>query len=322
MFSANLGSFVSLYVRSLSVELTDAVIFTTLELANFIKLYNMFLVLGFGVVIEFNIIFERFCTVYNMKNLQMIELPKDEPKLSNEIVLVYDDSEEIEKGEVKFTNFSGYWKEDSRKPDIEDINLKIEKNKFYGLCGVVGSGKSTLLQTIIKELPYYQGKVEVNGKVSYFEQEAVIFSQSIKDNILFGRDFDQSRYNKVVKASCLLPDFELFDNGENTLVGEKGITLSGGQKARVSLARMLYSEADIYILDDPLSAVDAKVARNLFDNVFMNLIRGKTIILSTHQIHFLDQCDYIIALEGGRIEAFGEPRNLNHILEHIIEEEK
>ena len=85
--------------------------------------------------------------------------------------------------------------------------MKIEKNKFYGLCGVVGSGKSTLLQTIIKELPYYQGKVEVNGKVSYFEQEAVIFSQSIKDNILFGRDFNQNRYNKVVKVSCLLPDF-------------------------------------------------------------------------------------------------------------------
>ena len=198
----------------------------------------------------------------------------------------------------------------------------VEKGKFYGVCGVVGAGKSTLLQAIIKELPYCQGKMEVKGKVSYFEQEAVIFSQTIKENVLFGRDFDQIRYEEVIKASCLLHDFQLFEDGENTLVGQKGLTLSGGQKARVSLARMLYGEADIYVLDDPLSAVDAKVARNIFQNVFVGLLRGKTILLSTHQVHFLHHCDYIIALERGRISAFDKPEKLKAIFQQIKEQEE
>lgn len=118
---------------------------------------------------------------------------------------------------------------------------------------------------------------------------------------MFGRPFDEARYDQVVHASCLQRDFELFEYGDKTEVGDKGVTLSGGQKARVGLARALYSEADIYLFDDPLSAVDTKVAKHIFENVFLSFLKGKTVILNTHQVHFLGECSHLILMREGRV---------------------
>ena len=145
---------------------------------------------------------------------------------------------------IQLENFNGYWhipEGEEKKPVLKKINLSIQKGKFYGLCGPVGCGKTSLFQVFLNELPFYNGSAQIKGKVSYCEQDLVIFSWTIRENILFGRPFDPQRYAQVVEASCLLRDFELLEHGENTLVGEKGITLSGGQKARIGLARALYS---------------------------------------------------------------------------------
>jgi ATP-binding cassette subfamily C (CFTR/MRP) protein 4 len=125
----------------------------------------------------------------------------------------------------------------------------------------------------------------------------VIFSETIKNNILFGREFSADLYQRVIEQSCLISDFEILDKGDETLVGERGITLSGGQKARVSLARALYAEADIYLLDDPISAVDSKVARNIQEKCIKPLSKKKTVILVTHQISYLYECEKVIILE-------------------------
>lgn len=119
----------------------------------------------------------------------------------------------------------------------------------------------------------------------------MIFSETIKNNILFGREFSADLYQRVIEQSCLISDFEILDKGDETLVGERGITLSGGQKARVSLARALYAEADIYLFDDPISAVDSKVARKIQEKCIKPLSKKKTVILVTHQISFLYDCD-------------------------------
>jgi len=146
---------------------------------------------------------------------------------------------------------------------LKNINLQFRKCTYYGITGEVGSGKSGLLGAILGEIPYYSGVIAVGGSISYVEQEPIIFSMNVRDNILFGKAFDQKMYDYVLHASCLESDLEILDAGDQTMVGEKGITLSGGQKARLALARALYADADIYIFDDPISAVDAKVARQI-----------------------------------------------------------
>ena len=128
---------------------------------------------------------------------------------------------------------------------------------------------------------------DIEGKIAYVEQEPVIFSDTVKNNIIFGRTFDQNHYDQVIKQACLLPDLKIFTEGDQTIIGEKGITLSGGQKARVALARSLYGPASIYIFDDPLSAVDSKVAKMLFHECIQPLSRTNLVILITHQIHYI-----------------------------------
>ena len=174
----------------------------------------------------------------------------------------------------------------------------------------MGSGKSGLIGAILKEIPYFSGKLEVEGKIAYVEQEPVVFSDTIKKNILFGRAYDEAQYERAVSLSCLEADLAILPEGENTIVGEKGITLSGGQKARLTLARALYGEADIYLLDDPISAVDSKVAKRLFHKCIKALGKEKTVILVTHQIGYIEECDEVVIMKNGAISSSGRPGEL------------
>ena len=169
------------------------------------------------------------------------------------------------------------------------------------LTGAIGAGKSTLLLTLCNEISQYQGSVKVNGSVAYSAQEAWVFSGSIRDNILVGSEFENDRYWKVLNVCGLIPDLELFSESDLTLVGERGITLSGGQKARVSLARTVYKAADIYLLDDPLAAVDSRVSKHMFEECIQGFLRDKIVILATHQTRFARDNDRILMLENGRI---------------------
>ena len=148
------------------------------------------------------------------------------------------------------------------------------------------------------ELPLLEGTKSVRGKIAYAPQEAWVFSGTVRQNILCGLEYDLKRYKRVVKACALEKDFTLLPNGDETTVGEKGISLSGGQKARLNLARALYIDADIYLLDDPLSAVDTHVGRHLFDKAINGFLRDKIRILVTHQLQYLQEVDQILVLKG------------------------
>ncbi len=149
---------------------------------------------------------------------------------------------------------------------MQNFSFEVKSGELLGVVGPVGSGKSSLLMALLGEMPIIKsGKVQVNGSVFYVSQEPWIFSATIKENILFGKEYEANKFDKIVDACSLTEDFINLPNGKETFIGEKGANLSGGQRARISLARALYSDCDIYLLDDPLSAVDANVARSLYN---------------------------------------------------------
>ncbi|CAG9863420.1 unnamed protein product [Phyllotreta striolata] len=205
-------------------------------------------------------------------------------------------------GEVKLTQVNASWTKTSIVPTLMSVDLHVKPGTLCCVVGQVGAGKSSLLQLLLGELPVTKGKLEVNGKVSYACQEPWLFVSSVKDNILFGKEYDKRRYKKVVDVCCLEQDFKQFPFGDRTLVGERGTSLSGGQRARVNLARAVYADADIYLLDDPLSAVDTKVGRRLFDQCIANYLKDKTRILVTHQLQFMKEADVIVIIKNGKIE--------------------
>ena len=159
----------------------------------------------------------------------------------------------------------------------------------------------------------------MEGKIAYVEQEPIVFSDTVYKNILFGRPFSFAKYEKAVELSCLKNDFKLLAEGDMTIVGEKGVTLSGGQKARLALARAIYGEADIYLFDDPISAVDARVAKKLFQNCIKPLAKDKIVILVTHQINYIEECDEAIVMDNGQISASGVPSQIKTALKELSE---
>ncbi|KAL7279088.1 hypothetical protein ACG7TL_006926 [Trametes sanguinea] len=190
---------------------------------------------------------------------------------------------------------------------VKDINMSIARGTLVAVVGAVGSGKSSLLQGLIGEMRIVKGHVSFGGRVAYCSQTAWIQNATLRENVLFGQPFDEDRYWKAIENASLLPDLQVLADGDLTEIGEKGINLSGGQKQRVNIARALYYDADIVIFDDPLSAVDAHVGKALFADAILGALRnkGKTVILVTHALHFLPQCDYIYMLDNGRIAEQG-----------------
>ncbi|XP_050101195.1 ATP-binding cassette sub-family C member 4-like [Anopheles aquasalis] len=218
---------------------------------------------------------------------------------------------------------------------LNDINVDFGRGKLIGIVGPVGAGKSSLLQVLLRELPVEQGALLMGTNssptIAYASQEPWLFSGTLRQNILFGESIEQHRYRQVLKVCALQPDLAQLPAGDMTQIGERGVSLSGGQKARVCLARAVYRQADVYLLDDPLSAVDAHVAKHLFELCIANggfLTRRNsraTRILVTHQIHFLQQADWVVVMKEGRVAAQGTPHDLQERgieLEHIEDREE
>uniref|UniRef100_A0AAR2LWH8 ATP-binding cassette, sub-family C (CFTR/MRP), member 12 n=1 Tax=Pygocentrus nattereri TaxID=42514 RepID=A0AAR2LWH8_PYGNA len=178
------------------------------------------------------------------------------------------------------------------------------------ICGNVGSGKTSLISSILEQMHLQSGSVSANGTFAYVSQQAWIFHGTVRDNILMGEPFDQERYDQVIHACSLSPDLAILPYGDHTEIGERGLNLSGGQKQRVSLARAVYSKRDIFLLDDPLSAVDAHVGKHIFEECIKKELRGKSVILVTHQLQYLEFCDEILLLENGEIKEAGTHRTL------------
>ncbi|XP_004749563.1 ATP-binding cassette sub-family C member 2 isoform X1 [Mustela putorius furo] len=212
---------------------------------------------------------------------------------------------------VQFSEASFTWDQDS-EATIRDVNLDIMPGQLVAVVGTVGSGKSSLMSAMLGEMENVHGHVTIKGTVAYVPQQAWIQNGTIKDNILFGSEFDEKRYQQILEACALLQDLEVLPGGDLAEIGEKGINLSGGQKQRISLARATYQDSDIYVLDDPLSAVDAHVGKHIFNKVLgpNGLLKGKTRLLVTHSIHFLPQVDEIVVLGHGTILEKGSYSSL------------
>uniref|UniRef100_A0A8C4ENZ0 ATP-binding cassette sub-family C member 5 n=1 Tax=Dicentrarchus labrax TaxID=13489 RepID=A0A8C4ENZ0_DICLA len=188
---------------------------------------------------------------------------------------------------------------------LHRIDLRIKKGSLVGICGGVGSGKSSLLSALLGQMTLLEGNVAVSGGFAYVSQQAWILNHSLKENILFGNEYDQNKYNVVLEACCLLQDLAELPYGDMTEIGERGANLSGGQRQRVSLARALYSERPILLLDDPLSAVDACVGSHVFHKAIRGIAKGKTVLFVTHQLQYLSECDYVVLMKDGQIAEFG-----------------
>lgn len=190
---------------------------------------------------------------------------------------------------------------------LKNINLNVKKGSLTAIVGTVGCGKTSLISALLGEMEKIKGKVNVDGRVAYVSQQAWIQNATLKDNILFGKKLDQKKYDQVIEACALTQDLAMLPGGDQTEIGEKGINLSGGQKQRVSLARAVYSEAEIYLLDDPLSAVDSHVGKHIFDNVFgeNGMLKGKTRLLVTHAVVYLPKVDEIYVMINGEITESG-----------------
>ncbi|KAI8006488.1 ABC transporter C family member 10 [Camellia lanceoleosa] len=194
-----------------------------------------------------------------------------------------------------FINSASFsWEESPLKPTLRNINLEVRAGEKVALCGEVGSGKSTLLAAIL-------GEIHVYGTIAYVSQSAWIQSGTIRENILFGSGLDNERYQETLEKCSLVKDLDLLPYGDLTEIGERGVNLSGGQKQRIQLARALYQDADIYLLDDPFSAVDAHTCSSLFNEYVMAALSTKTVLLVTHQVDFLPAFDSVLLMSDGEI---------------------
>uniref|UniRef100_A0A671X1D2 ABC-type glutathione-S-conjugate transporter n=1 Tax=Sparus aurata TaxID=8175 RepID=A0A671X1D2_SPAAU len=209
------------------------------------------------------------------------------------------DSVVIEGGSFSWTN--------DGLPCLQRINMKVKTGFLVAVVGHVGSGKSSLLSAMLGEMERRSGFISIKGSVAYIPQQAWIQNTSLKDNILFGGERKESWYHRVLEACALLPDLDILPAGDSTEIGEKGLNLSGGQKQRVSLARAVYRRSDVYLLDDPLSAVDAHVGQHIFDRVIgpRGLLKDKTRVLVTHGLSFLSKADLILVMEEGHVSEMG-----------------
>ncbi|XP_028246174.1 ABC transporter C family member 3-like isoform X1 [Glycine soja] len=210
--------------------------------------------------------------------------------------------------EVVDGNFS--WDSFSPNTTLQNINLRVFHGMRVAVCGTFGSGKSTLLSCILGEVPKKSGILKVCGTKAYVAQSPWIQSSTKEDNILFGKDMERERYEKVLEACCLKKDLDILSFGDQTIIGERGINLSGGQKQRIQIARALYHDADIYLFDDVFSAVDAHTGSHLFKECLLDLLSSKTVVYVTHQVEFLPAADLILVLKDGKITQCGKYNDL------------
>ncbi|XP_062546105.1 multidrug resistance-associated protein 1 isoform X8 [Armigeres subalbatus] len=292
-----LVSLITFAVYVLSDEknvLTPVKAFVCLTLFDILKLPLVLLPMLIVYMVETSVSVKRINKFLNQEELNPDNVTHD-PKESCPLV--------IEDGVFS-------WGED--ETTLRNINIKVQKNELAAIVGTVGSGKSSVLSAFLGEMDKISGRVNTIGKIAYVSQQAWIQNATLQDNIIFGKALDTKLYNKVIAACALKPDIEMLPGGDQTEIGEKGINLSGGQKQRVSLARAVYSDADVYFLDDPLSAVDSHVGKHIFEQVIgeNGLLAKKTRVLVTHGITYLPNTNVIYVMKDGEISESGSYQEL------------
>lgn len=292
----------SLFSLTSTTPLTPALVFPAISLFQLLQFPLAVLPMVINQWVEAYVSVCRICKFLVSKELQSDAVLKTDRPTEEHASLV----------NVHQAHFS--WSS-SAPPNLSEISLTVPKGNLVAVVGRVGSGKSSLLSAILGEMYKVSGTVELRGKLAYAAQTPWLLSTTVRENILFGSPFNQELYESVIEACALVDDLAMLKDADETLVGEKGITLSGGQKARISLARTVYARADVYLLDDPLSSVDAHVGRHLFDRVIgpTGLLRGKARVLCTNAIPFCQQADELILLRDGKIVERG---TFQSVLDH------
>eukprot|EP01122_Echinamoeba_exundans_P009591 TRINITY_DN342_c1_g1_i1.p1 TRINITY_DN342_c1_g1~~TRINITY_DN342_c1_g1_i1.p1 ORF type:complete len:1306 (+),score=276.46 TRINITY_DN342_c1_g1_i1:705-4622(+) len=282
-----LGTGLTLGFYALSGSFALTKVFTALSLLNLIRTPLQMLPFIFVFTTQYKIALGRvsdFCT-----RPEISTAPQNAPQ----------------KVSIQMKDVSLAWA--AEQPVLEGIDMKVKQGEVVMVVGAVGCGKSTLCQAVLQEIPHVTGEVVVNGQLAYVPQEAWIFNATVRDNILFGQPFDEKRYTKVLKMAALGPDLDILPARDMTHIGDRGTNLSGGQKQRVSIARALYADKDVYVFDDPFSAVDSHVAKHLVENAVVKFVRGtgKTAFVATNQLQFLPYANRVIMLQHGRVVANG-----------------
>ncbi|KAK4175628.1 P-loop containing nucleoside triphosphate hydrolase protein [Triangularia setosa] len=290
----------AVFVFSGDKPLTTDVVFPCIALFNLLTFPLAVLPMVITSIIEASVAVGRLTSFLTAEEIQP------------DAVIVKPAAEEIGEETVLIRDATFSWNRHEQKNVLHDINFSANKGELSCIVGRVGAGKSSFLQSILGDLWKVKGDVEISGSVAYVSQSSWIMNATVKENIIFGYRYDSNFYEKTVKACALLDDFAQLPDGDDTVVGERGISLSGGQKARVALARAVYARADIYLMDDCLSAVDSHVGRHIIDNVLgpKGLLSSKTRILATNSIPVLIQSDYICMLKDGEIAEKGTYRQL------------
>ncbi|KAJ3280788.1 hypothetical protein HDU79_011375 [Rhizoclosmatium sp. JEL0117] len=301
-------SFVSFAVYSaISDEpLTSTKVFVSMSLFNLLQFPLAMFPSVITAIIDASVSFNRLYTF-----LMNEELDEDAVIYEDEPVFPpAPDAPAINRVTIREGTFR--WSKESPNPILQNINLVAKDATLVSIVGVVGSGKSSLLSAILGEMYKSTGSVRICGKVAYVPQTPWIMNATLRENIVFGSDYDAKYYERVIAACGLGPDLEVLPGGDMTEIGERGINLSGGQKQRINLARAVYARADVYLLDDTLSAVDAHVGRHIFNQVIgpKGLLAKKTRIFVTHSIHVVHESDFVALMQGGEIVESGKYKTL------------
>lgn len=279
------------FVLTQNKALTSDIVFPALTLFNLLTFPLAILPMVITAIVEASVAVGRITSFFTAEELQ-------EDAVVREPAVDETGEESVRIREANFT-----WNRHEERLALQDINFSAHKGELACIVGRVGAGKSSLLQSVLGDLWKTRGEVVVRGKTAYVPQQAWVMNASVRENIVFGHRWDAQFYEQTVKACALRDDFTTLPDGDQTEVGERGISLSGGQKARLTLARAVYARADVYLLDDCLSAVDQHVGRHLIDNVLgpKGLLAGKTRILATNSIPVLMESDLIVLLREGKI---------------------
>ena len=290
-----LASFATFVLIDENNVLDASTAFVSLTLFNLLRLPLTFLPMLVMMLVQSTVTIKRLNKFMNSDELDKDAASHDEA-MEDPIV-------------IKNASFS--WDRDA-EPTLKNINLRVKKGSLVAIVGQVGSGKSSLISAILGEMHKSTGMNNKRGKIAYVPQQAWMQNNSLKDNILFGKPFDKSSYKSVLEGCSLTPDLQVLPAGDSTEIGERGINLSGGQRQRISMARATYSNGDVYLLDDPLSAVDSHVGKHIFENVIgpTGMLGKKTVVLVTHGISFLSKMDHIVVMRDGTISEQGSYEDL------------
>ncbi|KRX09200.1 P-loop containing nucleoside triphosphate hydrolase [Pseudocohnilembus persalinus] len=257
---------------------------------------------GFVFSCEMKLILGRIISI--LDNYDLIEQKLEQIKKKFEL---NDDEQEQQDGLSKkqnviiFKNFNGYWKNVMQQQTLFNLNCKIKEKQITAIIGKNNSGKSSFVRAILNELPDQDGFLSVKGSISIVEENPTVFSGTLRENIILGQELDLNLYQEVLEACCLNQDIDQFENRDLVEIGERGFNISVGQKTRIALARAIYKQSDIIILEDVLTPLDPKMVKQIYEKAIRGMLKDRTIILTTYRLNVAVQCDYVIVLDQGKI---------------------